>query len=232
MTARPSDARRPAHPGRRLWLAAALACVGVFVLTSLQVSGGWRLAAGFDEAVRTWVRALRTPARTVVAMDLTALGSTAVVTLIATVCCVVFALLRDARALAHLAVASIGAGLWSQALKRFFERARPDDLPPLVQALGYSYPSGHTVTATALYLTFAVLMCRVLRRPHERAVIFAVAALVVAIVGATRIYLGVHHPSDVLGGAAVGAAWAFVLAGLIGYPRARGEMIGVERRKD
>ena len=213
--------RTPPHPGRWRWLAAAGLCAALFALVSYEVHGAARWALAFDRAVAAWVRALRTPDGTIVAMDLTALGSTSVVTLVAVICCVMFALLRDARAIVHLAVASAGAGVLSRMLKLFFERPRPDDLPALVQVWNHSYPSGHTVTATALYLTFAVLACRVLRRTHERAVVFAAAALVVALVGLTRVYLGAHHPTDVVGGAAVGAAWAFLLAGLIGYPPAR-----------
>ena len=139
-TDRPARAHPAPHPGRRLWLAAAVLCAALFALVSHEVHGGARWALAFDETVAAWVRALRTPGGTIVAMDLTALGSTTVVTLVATICCVVFALLRDARAIVHLAVVSAGAGLWSRALKLFFERPRPDDLPPLVQVWNHSYP--------------------------------------------------------------------------------------------
>ena len=211
---------RPSFAARRGWLVAALLCAAAFAALAVVLSVGDGRLGAFDAAVAGWLRARRTPEATMAAIDLTALGSSALVTLVTLVCCALFALRRDARAVAQIAVASAGAGLLTRLVKAHFERARPADLPPLVQALGYSFPSGHTVMATALYLTFAVLALRVFRRPRERAAVFAIALLVIAIVGATRVYLGVHHPSDVLAGLAVGSAWACLLAALIGYPSA------------
>lgn len=180
--------------------------------------------AQLDEGVRAWMRELRTPHLTGMALDFTALGSSTIVTLLTILFSIVFALLRDWRAIAHLAIASAGAGIWSRALKHLFERARPSDFAPLAEVTGYSYPSGHALLSTALYLTFAVLACRLFRRVHERIIVFAIAGLLILAIGATRIYLGVHYPSDVIGGTAVGAGWACLLAGLIGYPRASDDL--------
>lgn len=176
--------------------------------------------AQLDTSVRAWMRELRAPHLTGMALDFTALGSSTIVTLLTILFSIVFALLQDWRAIAHLAIASAGAGIWSRALKHLFERTRPSDFAPLAEATGYSYPSGHALMSTALYLTFAVLACRLFRRVHERVIVFAIAGLIVLVIGATRIYLGVHYPSDVIGGTAIGAGWACLLAGLIGYPRA------------
>jgi len=213
--------KRPSGAWRG-WVVAALLCAAAFAALAVGLSVGHGRLDGFDAAVAGWLRAWRTPEATMAAIDLTALGSSALVTLVTLVCCALFALRRDARAVAHIAVASAGGGALTRLIKHYFERARPADMPPLVQALGYSFPSGHTVMATALYLSFAVLACRVFRRRRERAAVFAVAALVIGLVGATRVYLGVHHPSDVLAGAAAGAAWAFLLAATIGLAPARG----------
>ena len=221
MSRPPRQTQQRTTPGApraaRRWLIAALACMAVFLAASLELRAGGAGLGAFDAAVAGWLRAWRTPENTLMAIDLTALGSSAVVTLVTLVCCALFALRRDAWAVAHIAVASAGAGVLTRLLKHYFERPRPADLPPLAQSLGSSFPSGHTVMATALYLTFAVLACRVFQRRHERAAVFGVALLVIALVGATRVYLGVHHPSDVLAGAAVGSAWACLLAAAIGH---------------
>lgn len=205
----------------RPWLIAALACAAVFLAVGLDLSTGGRWLGTFDVAVAGWLREWRTPETTLRAIDLTALGSSSVVTLVTLVCCALFALRRDAWAVLHIAVASAGAGVLMQLIKRYFERPRPADLPPLAQSLGSSFPSGHTLMATALYLTFAVLACRVFRRRRERAAVFGIAVLVIALVGATRVYLGVHHPSDVVAGAAVGSAWACLLAAAVPRRRSR-----------
>ena len=205
----------------RPWLIAALACAAVFLAVGFELRTGGRWLGAFDAAVAGWLREWRTPETTLRAIDLTALGSSSVVTLVTLVCCALFALRRDAWAVVHIAVASAGAGVLTELIKRYVERPRPADLPPLAQSLGSSFPSGHTLMATALYLTFAVLACRVFRRRRERAAVFGIALLVIAVVGATRVYLGVHHPSDVVAGAAVGSAWACLLAAAIGHPSAR-----------
>ena len=86
-------------PARR-WLIAALACTAVFLAASLELRVGGAALGAFDTAVAGWLGAWRTPQATLRAIDLTALGSSSVVTLVTLVCCVLFALRRDAWAVA------------------------------------------------------------------------------------------------------------------------------------
>jgi membrane-associated phospholipid phosphatase len=105
-----------------------------------------------------------------------------------------------------LAFAAGGATLVSTVVKLLVARPRPHT-GALVHALGYGFPSGHSTTATAGWLSAAVLLSSLTHRTARRVVIGTVAALVVALVGLSRVYLGVHAPTDVLGGWALGALW-------------------------
>jgi undecaprenyl-diphosphatase len=104
-------------------------------------------------------------------------------------------------------VSLLGSWLWDLMLKRQYGRPRPPG-PWLVHATGYSFPSGHAVVAVAFY---GVLAYYLIRRPLHgdrglAAVLFSV--LVVMLIGISRIYLGVHYPSDVIAGWAIGGVWA------------------------
>jgi membrane-associated phospholipid phosphatase len=102
-----------------------------------------------------------------------------------------------------------GAGVISDLLKLVFARPRPDLFPPVVTASGYSFPSGHTASAIAVYGLLAIFLWR-----QERYVLAAFSGFWVTAVGFSRIYLGVHYPSDVLGALAVGALWVFAVFAL------------------
>jgi undecaprenyl-diphosphatase len=111
----------------------------------------------------------------------------------------------------HLAAAVIGAWAAGQLIKLIFERARPDVIPQLVASHGFSYPSGHALTAAATYTTVAILICRELPR-SRRVLVIAAAATTIALVALSRVYLGVHYLSDTIGGVSLGTAWAFLLS--------------------
>lgn len=170
---------------------------------------------GFDEAI---LLALRQPGNLSVPIgpgwlthgvkDITSLGGTTVLALM-TVLVTIYLLLDRQRAIAFFVLASVlgGWGL-SAALKIGVARPRPDIVPHLVEVHDLSFPSGHAMVSAVTYLTLAALISGT--RPHRSTRIFTVAAgiLLTLMIGASRIYLGVHYPTDVLGGWCAGATWA------------------------
>jgi Membrane-associated phospholipid phosphatase len=142
------------------------------------------------------------------ARDITGLGGYTILTLVtaSVAICLLMAGKRGAAML--LAVAVIGGTLLSTGLKMGFERPRPELVPHATQVYTASFPSGHAMLSAVTYLTLGALLARVLERRRIKAFIMGLAVVTTLLVGASRIYLGVHWPSDVLGGWAMGAAWA------------------------
>jgi len=143
-------------------------------------------------------------------VQFTALGSTAVLALI-TVAAIGWMLLWRKYWTALLATLAIGGGaLLSSTLKGEFGRARPELVPHGELVSGLSFPSGHAFSSAVVYLTLAVLLARV--QPHRRPKIYlmSLAIFLTLLIGVSRVYLGVHWPSDVLAGWCVGSAWALL----------------------
>jgi undecaprenyl-diphosphatase len=148
------------------------------------------------------------------AVDVSALGGWTVLCLIC-VAAVGYLGLTGRRVDALLIVASIGGGsLLNAALKLLFGRHRPEVVPHLVHVSNASYPSGHAMLSAVTYLTIAVMLARGEARASARVYLLAVTVLLVMLVGLSRLYLGVHWPSDVLGGWCLGSAWALGMAAL------------------
>jgi undecaprenyl-diphosphatase len=109
--------------------------------------------------------------------------------------------------------ASAGAGILTLVTKDIIERVRPAEAQQLIVVSGFSYPSGHSVSTSALYLTIAIMGCRYVQRARAKATIIVTALSVPVLVAASRVYLGVHYATDVASGFSLGAAWALLLAG-------------------
>jgi undecaprenyl-diphosphatase len=140
--------------------------------------------------------------------DLTSLGSPAIVALI-TIAAVSYLWIDGKRAAALLVALSIAGGaLLVSVLKFGFARPRPDLVSHLVDVNSFSFPSGHATMAAVTYLTLGALLARVQERKRMKLYLLAVASILVFIVGFTRVYLGVHWPTDVLAGWCLGTAWA------------------------
>lgn len=140
--------------------------------------------------------------------DLTSLGSTVMLTLIVVVVAGYLLMIGKRASALLLLLSVIGAALLSQVMKAVFDRPRPDVVPHLAYVDSLSYPSGHAMMSAVLYLTLGALLARAQTGRKQQAYVFGVAVLLAFIVGISRIYLGVHWPSDVLAGWSVGAAWA------------------------
>jgi undecaprenyl-diphosphatase len=122
-----------------------------------------------------------------------------------------------------VAVVVPGGMLLNVLLKYFFQRARPRFDDPLLTLASYSFPSGHTMNATLLYGVLACWLVMRCRGAGQRAAIIAGAMLMVALVGFSRMYLGVHYLSDVLAACAEGCAWLAVCITAISTLRRRRE---------
>ncbi|RVU18128.1 phosphatase PAP2 family protein [Methylobacterium oryzihabitans] len=106
-------------------------------------------------------------------------------------------------------VAAIGGGeILSTVLKLFFRRPRPDLVPHGMETFTASFPSGHAMLSAIAYLTLAILLARVERGRRVKAFVMTLGVVTTLLVGVSRLYLGVHWPSDVLAGWCIGAAWA------------------------
>jgi undecaprenyl-diphosphatase len=140
--------------------------------------------------------------------DITALGSYSVLTLITAFCAVYLVLVRKKMLMLFTIGAALGGMLVSSLLKLLFSRERPEIALRLVVEQSYSFPSGHAMMSAVVYLSLAVMLSAMQPRLRERVFFLLAAMLLTFLVGVSRMYLGVHYPTDVLAGWAVGLAWA------------------------
>jgi undecaprenyl-diphosphatase len=206
----------------------AYATFGIFLLigSSLAVAGTYlfaklasRVAAGktqaFDETVLAWFGAHRLRGLDEVMLDITALGTGTVVVMIVTVAALFLWLTRHHYSAILLVVATVGSIVLNNLLKFGFERPRPEVISWVADAHFYSFPSGHAMSATVVYSTVAYLAGRLLAKHTARVAVMATALVVILLICVSRLYLGVHYPSDVIAGVTIGLAWAgFCMAAL------------------
>ena len=142
--------------------------------------------------------------------DITALGGFAVLTIV-TLCSTVHLLLMGKRgAAAFLLAAVLGGTMLSQGLKALFDRPRPDLVPNAPVELTASFPSGHAMVSAATYLTIGILLTRLEAPRRIHAFFLVIAVTLTVLIGISRVYLGVHWPTDVLAGWSLGSAWALL----------------------
>ncbi|MFH5926199.1 phosphatase PAP2 family protein [Roseomonas xinghualingensis] len=171
----------------------------------------------FDEHVLLALRSAGDPSDPIgppwfeeIMRDFTALGGTGILVTM-TLAVLGFLLLTGKRQAAAMVFASVATGLLlSHALKWGFDRPRPDLVPHGASVYTQSFPSGHAMLSAIVYLTLGALLARVQTERRVKAYLLLVATLLSLIVGASRVYLGVHWPTDVLAGWAIGAAWALL----------------------
>ena len=156
--------------------------------------------------------------------DFTAMGSTGVLALMVLTIAGFLAMTRKGNAALFVLASVIGGVLISQSMKWAYARPRPELVPHGAEVYTASFPSGHSMMAAVVYLTLGVLLARTQTDRIVKAYIVAVAVIVTVLVGTSRVYLGVHWPTDVLAGWALGAAWALLCWLVMNWLQARGQV--------
>ncbi|MBO9710465.1 MAG: phosphatase PAP2 family protein [Caulobacter sp.] len=216
---RPDVPRFLAAARRELGAVAALALVAGGLLAFLGIADEMAEGDthGFDMAVLASLRAPGHPDQLVgpnwlhiAAVDVTALGSVAVLGLVVLFAvALMLCLKRWAEALTLLAGAVGGVEI-SQAVKHLFGRERPDLAYRAVEAANASFPSGHAMLSAVVFLTLGTLAARFATLKRVKILAITAGVVMSLLVGASRIYLGVHWTTDVLAGWSLGAVWAMV----------------------
>jgi undecaprenyl-diphosphatase len=201
--------------------------LGVLVTLFSIAAGVWAFAGlagevregdtqGFDRRILLAMRhpgdlsPIGSPAFQEAARDVTALGGVVVLGLI-TAITAGFLVLDGKKNMALFACVSVTGGMIaSNLLKDLFQRARPEIVPHIAYASNTSFPSGHSMMSAVTYLTLGALLARSHERKRLKAYFLLLAAILCFLVGVSRVYLGVHWPTDVLAGWTAGAVWALL----------------------
>lgn len=154
--------------------------------------------------------------------DVTALGGNAILGFVTLGVAGYLLMVRKRGTALLLILAAIGGMVLSHLLKLGFDRPRPDLVPHITEVYTQSFPSGHAMLSAVVYLTIGAVLSRTRSEAGIKVYVLVMAVLVTVSVGISRIYLGVHWPSDVLAGWAIGAGWAFVWWMAMLWMQARG----------
>ncbi|PID22264.1 phosphatase PAP2 family protein [Sporosarcina sp. P3] len=164
--------------------------------------------SSFDEPIIDFVQSAESPGLTSIMKLFTTIGSTTSVALLALLTLGVLVWKKHRAQAVLFAIALAGTGILNQLLKFIFKRERPD-FHRLIDIGGYSFPSGHTMMAFSLYTILAYIVWRNLVNSGSRVAIILLAAMMIVMIAVSRIYLGVHFPSDIVGGVLASSVWLF-----------------------
>lgn len=178
----------------------------IFVAVASHVKAGSTQA--FDDAMIRWMGAHHSRTLDDIMLEITALGTGTVVMMIVAVAGLFLVLTQHKYSAILLLVSTFGGLVLNEVLKLGFNRPRPSIFVPEVHTVSSSFPSGHAMSAAIVYGTVAYLAARLHKRTWARALVMTAALIVIALISLSRMYLGVHYPSDVVAGVAIGLAWA------------------------
>lgn len=165
----------------------------------------------FDEATRAAVHQLASPLLTTIMRGLSFIGSTLALAIGTTVVVIQFVVRKWGREAKLLAITMIGAGLLNITLKLAFKRPRPVPFFNLTAPETYSFPSGHSLTSAVFFGALAAILTARVKSRRLRVIIWVVCTLMFVLIGFSRIYLGVHHTTDVIAGFAAALIWILVV---------------------
>jgi membrane-associated phospholipid phosphatase len=193
-----------------LGLAAGAAATASFALVATAMEVGF--TERVDSHVLHWFAERRTPLMDRLMLEVTTLGNGLVLFILVGTVSAFLWLTHHRWSVYLLIVGVVGGQLLNNALKEIFARPRPDTVPGLAHVVTPSFPSGHAMTAIIAYGAVAYLVGRLEPTRAMRLTTWSLAAFIVLAIGLSRVYLGVHYPSDVIAGFVAGLAWLFFVA--------------------
>jgi len=156
--------------------------------------------------------------------DITALGGTFVLILVSVVVAGYLHLQKKYHAMILVLLATNGGFLITWFLKDFFMRERPTEVPHLSETVNSSFPSGHSMLSACVYLTLGMMLARVVPGRATKVYFVLVAIVLTFLVGVSRVYLGVHYPTDVMAGWTAGLVWSLFCWVVMRYLQHRGSV--------
>ena len=177
--------------------------ITVVILTFLFLSQGYtNILKPFDLKIISYIQSLENEYLTVFYKMITIIADTYQSAIITILLVTFLYFKKHYREALFLAITMTTCGLAMPLLKNIFSRERPN-FYRLIEISGYSFPSGHTTSATTMYLTLAIILLSIMKKLNKYFV-FSIAVLGIVIIGSSRIYLGVHYPTDVMAGICLG----------------------------
>jgi membrane-associated phospholipid phosphatase len=211
---------------------AVIGTIGFAELADLVLAGGTQT---FDVAILQWLHVHQHPLLTQLMVEMTYLGTGSVVVVVVGVTALFLWHTEHKHSARLLLAATIGNILLNGVLKLVYNRTRPSLFPWQTVAVSSSFPSGHAMNATVVYGTVAYLLMRLQKHHWAKMLTLTGTVMLILLVCLTRLYLGVHYPSDVIGGMIVGLAWAaFCMATLeasLVFARRRAPKEVIEERR-
>lgn len=186
--------------------AVAIAFTWVFSEIAERVRAG--STQGLDETVMRWIGQHQYPGVQTAMLEITSLGTGTVVAMIVLIAGMFLWLNQHKHSAILLLVATLGGLVLNELLKIGFDRPRPQVFKWGTYAVSSSFPSGHAMSSIIVYGTVAYLAARLQRNVASRIATLVFAALIIVAICASRLYLGVHYPSDIVAGLVIGLAWA------------------------
>src|SRR5688572_4937435 len=181
---------------------------GILALLGWAITGPLRgTAAGFDSSIRTTIRQLQSPLWTAFFLALTKLGSGLYLWIIGAAAGLIFIMLRWFRTLFLFILLMAGQAALHHGFKWIFARPRPSALINYRAVESFSFPSGHTFASLCLYGMIAWIVTRQIENPAVTAAVWILTGILILLIAASRVYIGIHYPTDVLAALLAGSIW-------------------------
>ena len=193
-------------------IGAAVAFAVAFLAVTAMVIGELAPVKRIDDYIMSGLARRRTESIDAIVTPLATFATREPLSIQAAIAFVMIAATIGGSAPLHFALAAVGSGLLSHLIKRTVGRPRPVGFHLVRGLRSFSYPSGDLLTASAIYLTIAIVVGPHLSDNAARCLLFGIVTILLGLLAVCRVYAGVHYPSDVAGGSLLGLAWALFIS--------------------